>query len=213
MDAKLRSSPLALAVLSLLMAGPLHPYGMQRLLKDWGKDDVVNVGQRANLYKTIRRLHEAGLIEVVQTERTTLYPERTVYALTEAGERQAREWLTSMLAVPRNEFPEFPAALSFAMLLPPPEALAALERRAEVLRGSLAEHERDLERFAEVLPRVTLLDNEYKRAVTAAELSWVSGLVEDLRGGVLGWTREDLEGLAQQDLGDLGPPDPAGRAD
>ena len=58
MDETFRPSPLAVAVLSLLHAGPLHPYAMQRLIKLWGKDRVVNVGQRANLYKTIRRLEE-----------------------------------------------------------------------------------------------------------------------------------------------------------
>src|SRR5215469_4442348 len=84
MENEFRSSPLALAVLSLLHAAPLHPYGIQRLLKQWGKDHVINVGQRANLYKTIRRLDQAGLISVRQTERDQQYPERTVYELTEA---------------------------------------------------------------------------------------------------------------------------------
>ena len=65
--------------------GPLHPYGIQRLIKLWGKDQVVNVGQRANLYRVINRLHEAGLIAVRQTERDQQFPERTVYELTDAG--------------------------------------------------------------------------------------------------------------------------------
>jgi DNA-binding PadR family transcriptional regulator len=64
-----RSSPLALTVLLMLIAGPVHPYEIQRRIKVWGKDQVVNVGQRANLYKTIERLHEAGLIAVRHTER------------------------------------------------------------------------------------------------------------------------------------------------
>ena len=59
-----RPSPSGLTVLALLGGGPLHPYGMQRLIKTWGKDQVVNIGQRANLYKTIRRLHEAGALMV-----------------------------------------------------------------------------------------------------------------------------------------------------
>src|SRR6516165_2547304 len=106
-----RPSPAGLTVLCLLHVGPLHPYGMQQLIKRWGKDEVVNVGQRANLYKTIRRLHEAGLIAVRQTERAQQYPERTVYELTDEGRRTALRWLTGMLAVPRNEYPAFPAAL------------------------------------------------------------------------------------------------------
>ena len=203
MDPKFRPSPLALAVLSLLVIGPLHPYGMQRLIKLWGKDQVVNVGQRANLYKTIRRLREAGLISVRQTERDQLYPERTVYELTEDGRREMLQWLSDMLSAPRNEFPQFPAALSFAMLLVPAEALAVLERRAAVLRESLARLEHDLEAFSGTLPRVTLLDDEYLRAVTAAELAWVSGVIDDLRTGALTWSEEELAGLAAAELTDL----------
>jgi DNA-binding PadR family transcriptional regulator len=197
MDQPIRPSPLAVAVLSLLMAGPLHPYGMQRLIKEWGKDRVVNVGQRANLYKTIRRLDEAGLIEVRQTERTTLYPERTVYEITSRGEELVRDWITAMISVPRNEFPQFPAALSFAMLLPPAQAQEALERRAEVLRGALAEQDQELSSYDGVLPRITLLDNEYQRAVTAAELEWLTGVIEDLRAGGLTWSREELEAAGE----------------
>jgi DNA-binding PadR family transcriptional regulator len=202
-DAKFRPSPLALAVLGLLVAAPLHPYGMQRLLKLWGKDHVVNVGQRANLYKTIKRLREAGLIAVRQTERDQLYPERTVYELTEDGRRELLEWLTDMLAAPRNEFPQFPAALSFAMLLAPEEALAALERRAGILREQLARFDRDLQAYSGTLPRVTLLDDEYVRAVTTAELNWISGVTDDLRTGALTWSEEELTGLATEDFTDL----------
>src|ERR1700677_5301211 len=110
-------SPLGLAVLCLLYGGPLHPYGMQRLLKEWGKDQVINVGQRSTLYKTIGRLTDSGLIAVRQTERDQQYPERTVYELTPEGRGPALKSLAEMLATRRNEFPMFPAALSFAMLL------------------------------------------------------------------------------------------------
>jgi DNA-binding PadR family transcriptional regulator len=199
-----RPSPLALAVLSMLVPGPLHPYGIQRLLKHWGKDEVINVGQRANLYKTINRLHEAGLITVRQTERDQQYPERTVYELTDEGRRKAPEWLAEMLATVRSEFPQFPAALSFAMGLPPDQLREALERRAAVLRESLAKIEKVLDRCSGTLPRVTLLDDEYRRAVIAAELAWIDGLVEDLRTGALTWSEEELVRVATDDLTGLG---------
>ena len=70
-----RSSPLALTVLALLHYQPLHPYGIQRLIKQWGKDQVVNVEQRTSLYRTIERLLAAGLITVRETERDPRYPE------------------------------------------------------------------------------------------------------------------------------------------
>ena len=195
-ESEFRASPLALAVLSLLHAAPLHPYAMQRLLKLWGKDHVINVGQRANLYKTIRRLDEAGLITVRQTERDQQYPERTVYELTDAGRRAAHDWLTDMLARPRNEFPQFPAALSFIMLLTPEEALAVLEQRAAALRDQLATVEADLRTYADALPRVVLMDDDYQRVMISAELSWVEGVAADLRAGGWGWTYEEFEGAA-----------------
>ena len=195
-ESKVRSSPAALAVLSLLHAGPLHPYGMQRLIKLWGKDQVVNVGQRANLYKTIKRLHQAGLIAVRQTERDQQYPERTVYELTDRGRQEGLAWLAQMLATPRNEFPEFPAALSFAMLLAPGQVLAVLDQRAAELRRELARLETGLEGYSATLPRVTLIEDEYRCAMIAAELSWLAGVVDDLRTGALTWG-EDLVELAK----------------
>src|SRR6266436_4520928 len=74
-----RPSPLALTVLGMLGGGPLHPYAIQSRMKAWGKEQVVNVGNRANLYKTIDRLRAAGLIAVRATERDQRFPERTVY--------------------------------------------------------------------------------------------------------------------------------------
>ena len=205
MEPSYRPSPLALAVLSMLVPGPLHPYGIQRLLKHWGKDEVINLGQRANLYKTIRRLHEAGLIAVRQTERDHQYPERTVYELTEEGAQQAREWLADMVATARNEFPQFPAALSFAMLLPPGELQAALEQRAAALRKSLAGLEQALESLGSELPRVTLLDDDYQRALTTAELTWIDGVLDDLRTGALTWDWEQLASVARRSVAPLAP--------
>src|ERR1700678_4482444 len=111
---------------------------MQRLMQSWGKDRVVNVGQPANLYKTIKRLHEAGLVAVRQTERDHQYPERTVYELTGEGAAQSVAWLTEMLAAPRSEFPEFPAALSFVMLLEPEVAGRVLRAPAGLGKENLA---------------------------------------------------------------------------
>src|SRR5579872_6279626 len=115
MTQTVRSSPLALTVLGMLHPQPLHPYGIQRLIKQWGKDQVVNVGQRTSLYRTIERLQAAGLVRVADTERDHQYPERTVYEITDAGRAATREWLEEMLAVPKNDFPEFPVALSHVL--------------------------------------------------------------------------------------------------
>ena len=187
-----RPSPLALAVLGLLVGGPLHPYAMQRLIKEWGKDQVVNVGHRANLYKTIKRLDEAGLIAVRGTERDQQYPERTVYQITADGRQLVLDWLATMVSTPRNEFPEFPAALSFVMLLGPEASEEALRRRAAHLRQELSRHDEELALHSGRLPRVTLLETEYLRAMLAAELEWVTATADDLASRALCWTEEDF---------------------
>ena len=190
-------SPLALTVLALLHYQPLHPYGIQRLIKQWGKDQVINVGQRAGLYRTIERLHRDGLITVRETGREQAYPERTVYEVTDAGREVAHEWLREMLATPRQEFPEFPAALSHLLLLSRDEMVAALELRAESLSATLNGIEASLSVESEHgLPRITQLETEYLRAVTATELDWVRSVVEDLRAGRLTWSTDQLRSMA-----------------
>jgi DNA-binding PadR family transcriptional regulator len=208
MSSRLRPSPLGLAILGLLQVGPLHPYGIQRLIKLWGKDQVVNVGQRANLYRVINRLHEAGLIVVRQTERDQQFPERTVYELTDEGRIAAREWLTSMLSATRYEFPEFPAALSFIMGLTPEESLAVLGQRAEALLDRVSQLASELAELSDTLPRVTLLETEYLRAVTDAELKWVNSVMDDLRAGSLTWSYEDFESVIGADEASLEALDP-----
>ncbi|WP_225100003.1 PadR family transcriptional regulator [Streptomyces sp. CoH27] len=194
----MRSSPLGLTVLSLLHMRPLHPYGIQRLIKQWGKDQVVNVSQRASLYRTIDRLLEAGLIAVRETSRDQQYPERTVYEVTEAGRAATREWLREMLVAPRAEYPEFPAALSFTMMLLPGEVEADLSARAAQVRARIAELAAAAEGARELaLPRVTMLEDEYRRAVLTAELNWLDAVTADLRSGTLTWDFETLAALAE----------------
>ncbi|MEV0623718.1 PadR family transcriptional regulator [Nonomuraea sp. NPDC050404] len=192
-----RGSPLALTVLGLLVSQPLHPYGIQRLIKQWGKDQVVNVGQRAGLYRTIDRLSEAGLTRVRETERDHQYPERTIYEITDEGRATLRRWLDEMLSTPKREYPQFPAALSTALLLPPGELGAALERREQALAAALARLEGELEEESG-LPRVTRLETEYLRAVTEAEARWVRSILDDIRTGRLTWSYEELMSIAAE---------------
>jgi hypothetical protein len=123
-----------------------------------------------------------------------------VYELTDAGRRQGREWLEDMLASPRNEFPRFPAVLSFAMLLGPRDLVRILERRSAALRERVAGLGRELAEYAH-LPRVALIESEYQRAVVGAELAWVDAVAADLRTGRLNWSHAELAGLAAADLG------------
>ena len=60
-------------------------------------------------------------------------PERTVYALTDAGRRELRDWLRELVEEPQHEYPHFVAALSLIAALPPDEVVELLGRRLERL--------------------------------------------------------------------------------
>ncbi|MGW1789416.1 PadR family transcriptional regulator [Streptomyces tubercidicus] len=202
MSASVKSSPLGLTVLTLLHHRPLHPYGIQRLLKQWGKEQVVNVGQRAGLYRTIERLQAGGLITVRQTERDQQYPERTVYEVTDEGRAVTREWLEQMLSAPKAEFPVFPAALSNMLMLNPDEVAPILEQRAARLAAQRADLERPFTEAPTGLPRITLIENEYLLAVLDAEQRWLHGVISDLRDGTLTWSPEMLATFQEAGSGD-----------
>jgi DNA-binding PadR family transcriptional regulator len=174
-----------MAILCLLEEAPMHPYRMQVLLKERGKSEVINVAERTSLYKAVERLLAAGLIAIRETMRDPQRPERTIYELTDAGRATWRAWLTEALSTPAREFPEFPAAMSLAALLGPDALRAALEQRVAALRS---EDDRLARGMASApVPRLFLLEDEYRRAVLAAEIAWLDGVVADLKEGRLAW--------------------------
>ena len=189
-------SSLGLIVLWQLMSEPMHVYRMQKLFEAQGKDRVVNVRARASLYQTIDRLLRHGLVEVSETVRSEGYPDRVVYAITESGREVARVWLREMLHTIEGDYPEFLAAVSILFGLEPDDARAELEMRAEKLGASLADTESELAGAPPGLPRLFLLEEEYRKAVLEAELAWVLGVIEDLRAGRLTWSEEWLRELA-----------------
>jgi DNA-binding PadR family transcriptional regulator len=190
----IQRSPLGLIVLWLLVEQPMHVYGMQKLIEAFGKDKVVNVRSRASLYQALERLMRHGLVEVRETVRSEGYPDRVVYAITDAGRETAEEWLRDMLRTTGNEYPEFITAVSVLFGLAPDDARAQLEERAERLAAELAETEAIFSENPD-LPRLFLLEEEYRRAVLAAELEWVRAVVSDLDAGKLTWTEDWLRAL------------------
>jgi hypothetical protein len=47
------------------------------------------------------------------------------------------------------------------------------------------------------LPRIAMLENEYQRAVLAAEARWVAETVTELRSGQLTWSPDELIAFAE----------------
>ncbi|HEV2661311.1 MAG TPA: PadR family transcriptional regulator [Ktedonobacteraceae bacterium] len=182
-----KRSPSSLAVLGLLYERPMHPYLMQQLIKERGKEKVINMERRASLYQTISQLQQAGLIRVRETVREERRPERTVYELTDEGSQTLQNWLREALSTPAKEFPEFPAAISFLPLLSMDDVRQQLETRAGTLVGMMRQIEETLRTSSSYVPRLFLLEDEYLLVTLEAELRWVQSLVDDLRTGRLTW--------------------------
>jgi DNA-binding PadR family transcriptional regulator len=164
----------------------MHPYEMQRRIREWHKDEFLDL-KRGSLYHAIERLRRQGAIDAVETIREGRRPERTVYRLTEAGERQMLHWLQEMLAKPVREPTQFFAALSFLAHLTPENVRAQLEQRATLLEAEIAELDMVLRTMVPRIGRLVLIEVEYARAMRQAELAWVQSFQKELQTGTFGW--------------------------
>lgn len=188
MAARGHLTPVSIAVLALLAEQPMHAYRMQQLIKERGVDIVVNVRTRSGLHAAIERLTRDGMIRVHAVERDAGYPERTVHELTPGGRDALRDAIRDGVATPAQEFPLFPAAVSFLHLLGPEDARQRLELRVAALRQRLTATQAVLTASRDYgVPRVYLLEHEYLEAVTTTELNWALGVARDLAAGTVTW--------------------------
>lgn len=175
---------LALAVLSALVERPMHPYEMATVLRERGKDHDMPI-KWGSLYTVVQNLEKHGLIRVAGSDRDGARPERTSYALTEAGRDELVDWVRELVSTPERELPRFKAGLSVLGILPPAEVAALLRQRLDVLEAQLASARAELARFTAELPRVFLIEAEYDLALRAAEGAWIRSLLDELTTGTL----------------------------
>jgi DNA-binding PadR family transcriptional regulator len=181
---------LALAVLSYLTVRPMHPYELGRTLRDNGDARSIKFNQ-GSLYMVIGQLAKAGYVTEVETTREGQRPERTVYALTDAGRAEFRDWLRDLVAEPKHEYPQFVAALSLIAALPPSEVLPLLRHRLDRLADAAAEIRGIVDAArADGVPELFLVEEEYRLALLAAETTFVTGLIDRITHPETGWTRE-----------------------
>jgi DNA-binding PadR family transcriptional regulator len=164
----------------------MHPYEMQRLIRQCHKDAFLDL-KRGSLYHAIERLQKAGLIAVAETGREGRRPERTIYRLTDLGEREVLDWLRELLAQPVNEPSQFMAALSFLTHLSAEDALDQLQARASRLDLEIVGFDAILQQLIPKIGRAVLVEAEYMRAMRQAELNWVRSAIDDIRAGRLTW--------------------------
>jgi DNA-binding PadR family transcriptional regulator len=192
------SNPLALAVLALLSEKPMHPYEMSTTLRDRAKEESIKLNY-GSLYSVVESLRRHGLIDVQETIREGRRPERTIYAITEAGEIELVDWLSELLSVPVKEFTQFEAALSLVGVLPPDDVVRLLEIRLTRLDAEIAGGEGVLAEMAKQgLPYLFAVEGDYQLTLRRAEREFVAELLEKIKNGTLGgldvWRRIHEDG-------------------
>ncbi|ALJ22156.1 PadR family transcriptional regulator [Microbacterium sp. No. 7] len=190
-DAVARLTPLGIVVLGLLREDDMHPYEMMRLIRHRRDDRLVRVSHGA-LYHTVARLGGAGLITEVGTERDGNRPERTTYALNEAGRAAAEAWVRRELGrIDRGT--EFRVALAEAHVLPRDEVAALLRTRRDALAEQLEQLRAGLARAgARGIPYQFLVEGDRDRALLDADLRWTDGLLAALADPALPWGAREL---------------------
>jgi DNA-binding PadR family transcriptional regulator len=179
---------LALAVLGYLTQRPMHPYELSRTLRD--NDDARSFKfSHGSLYMVFGQLSKAGLIMEQETRREGQRPERTLYAITEAGRTEFREWLGHLLAEPQHEYPHFVAALAMIAALPPDQVVDLLRDRLTRLAAQRSECQEVIDQaLAAELHPLFLVEEEYRIAMLAAETAFVARLIGQITDPAAGWS-------------------------
>jgi len=178
---------LALAVLSYLSQRPMHPYELSRTLREHGDARSIKFNH-GSLYMVVGQLARAGYITELGTSRAGQRPERTVYALTDAGRAEFRGWLAELVAEPEHEYGHFVAALSLIAALPPGEVVALLRARLGALAAARAEIRGLIDAtLGEGVPELFLVEEEYRLALLDAETAFVEDFITKITDPQTGW--------------------------
>jgi DNA-binding PadR family transcriptional regulator len=102
------------AILGLLSQKPRHGYELRRAFEAVVGGDANWEVKPAQIYTTLERLEEAGLVERQSDLGEGHEPERRIYAVTTSGEQALQEWFASGFT-PEHQHDEFFIKLMVAL--------------------------------------------------------------------------------------------------
>jgi DNA-binding PadR family transcriptional regulator len=177
------SNPLALVVLSLLCERPMHPYEIAAQMRHRGLHENIRLNY-GSLYSVVEVLQREALIVAHGTERAGRLPERTVYAVTDAGRAEFLAWLRTVLRAPIKEYPQFTAGLSLVGHLSPDETISLLTERAGLLDETIRARRANVEALVEQgLSRLFLVEEEYGLTILETDATWVRRFIGEIEDG------------------------------
>jgi DNA-binding PadR family transcriptional regulator len=179
----------------------MHPYEVATTLRQRQMHESVRLNY-GSLYAVVESLERRSLIIAERTERSGRLPERTIYAITDAGRIEMHDWLTGLVSTPVNDYPEFGAALCFLPALAPVDVVDLLKERGQRLEFQLATmaSARDLCE-KQGIPRLFLIEVEFHRELLEVELGYVQRLIREVEAGTIegyDWWRETHDHAGEQ---------------
>ncbi len=183
-------TPLAVAALALLAEKPMHPYEMYQTLNQSFQGCSLNV-KPGSLYHTVARLVRCDYVRAVCTDREGKRPERTTYEITESGRAGLSAQVSSMLAEPVDEYPQFFIAIGEANNLPADEVLDLLRDRVAALTERKNMLEKNILAAKKLgIERRLWLGLEFSHSSAESEICWVTRIIDELESGVLPWSSD-----------------------
>jgi DNA-binding PadR family transcriptional regulator len=172
---------MALAVLATVVQRPMHRYEMASVMRARGKDRDMDI-KWGSLYTVVQNLERNGYLETIGVTRQGARPERTVYKITDAGRDELVAWTRELIAEPEAEHTRFVAGLSVLAVLTPQDVIDLLRKRLELLTETVDTLTAQLEQASDV-PRLFLIEDEYRIAMTRAEADWAGSFLDELSAG------------------------------
>jgi DNA-binding PadR family transcriptional regulator len=164
-----------LAVLSLVAEEPRHGYQVEQLIEQRGMRAWTEISF-SSIYFLLNKLEKRKLIQSHLEPAAERGPARKVYQATPAGHRALFSAVNEALSVPRPAMTPFLLGLGNLPVLPPEQALAALEQYRAGLAERLAAMEAS-RAAQQPLPYFVDAMFGYSKALIQAEQAWVEGFV------------------------------------
>lgn len=193
-------SGVSVMLLALLSEHAMHPYEAFGLLEERHDTRLVRVTAGA-VYHGFERLERDGFARREGTDRQGRRPERTTYAITDAGRDALSLRVRSLLADEHPAYPLLAVGLAEAECLPADEVVDALRERLARDHERLGHLRAAREHLLSLgVARRHMISLEYELATLDAQSRWVVGLVAELLDGSLPWNPDPWPAPPDPDL-------------
>lgn len=168
-----------LIVLGILKKEPMSAYDIQKLVEYRNISKWVKIST-PSIYKKAIQLEEKGLIkgEIVKEGKM---PEKAVYSLTEAGEKEFEKLMLEIAGKPIHLFLDFNAVIVNLDSLAPQmqkECINKIEENIDILKMYLEQNLKEKENIPEI-PKTGIAVLRQQMVLVDAIEKWISSLKEN----------------------------------